>query len=317
MSQSARSASMSGRRGRATRRVERRGVVAELEARAVVERAPVRAAHELQRLSAGDRIEGDPGHRQVLAGDGEVGAVLVPGRAPGLAALLQEHLLVHEPDVGRAPEARRRMAGMRRGLQHGAIARQAVRVVEVLVEGAVASPAGCARRRGRDGPGSSRRRPARRPGPRRPARRGRKHRRRRGRRSRAASTPVHAPLAWRLAPASTLGRARLAAIVTQRQSEALDERSRPLPRRLARARRPRPAGRLDGRARAWRRGPIEEAARPAGGTQNILLKFRRGDRWFMLRRPPLARAHERQRDHAPRGARAGRAGRRPTCRIRG
>ena len=35
-------------------------------------------------------------------------------------------------------------------------------------------------------------------------------------------------------------------------------------------------------------GPIEEAARPPGGTQNILLKFRRGRRWFMLRRPPLA-----------------------------
>ncbi|MBL8771423.1 MAG: phosphotransferase family protein [Phenylobacterium sp.] len=35
-------------------------------------------------------------------------------------------------------------------------------------------------------------------------------------------------------------------------------------------------------------GPIEEAARPPGGTQNILLKFRRGERWFMLRRPPLA-----------------------------
>ena len=34
-------------------------------------------------------------------------------------------------------------------------------------------------------------------------------------------------------------------------------------------------------------GAIEEAARPPGGTQNLLLKFRRGDRWFMLRRPPL------------------------------
>lgn len=33
--------------------------------------------------------------------------------------------------------------------------------------------------------------------------------------------------------------------------------------------------------------PIEEADRPPGGTQNILVKFRRGDRWFMLRRPPL------------------------------
>ena len=35
-------------------------------------------------------------------------------------------------------------------------------------------------------------------------------------------------------------------------------------------------------------GPIEEAARPAGGTQNILIRFRRGERWFMLRRPPLS-----------------------------
>src|SRR5204862_6125871 len=33
---------------------------------------------------------------------------------------------------------------------------------------------------------------------------------------------------------------------------------------------------------------IEDARRPSGGTQNILLRFRRGDRWFMLRRPPLA-----------------------------
>ena len=35
-------------------------------------------------------------------------------------------------------------------------------------------------------------------------------------------------------------------------------------------------------------GPIEEAERPPGGTQNILVKFRRGDRWFMLRRPPMS-----------------------------
>jgi len=37
-------------------------------------------------------------------------------------------------------------------------------------------------------------------------------------------------------------------------------------------------------------GPIEDAGRPPGGTQNILVKFRRGERWFMLRRPPL-KAH--------------------------
>ncbi len=34
--------------------------------------------------------------------------------------------------------------------------------------------------------------------------------------------------------------------------------------------------------------PIEAADRPPGGTQNILVKFRRGARWFMLRRPPLS-----------------------------
>lgn len=33
-------------------------------------------------------------------------------------------------------------------------------------------------------------------------------------------------------------------------------------------------------------GPIVDAAPLTGGTQNILLKFRRGDRWFVLRRPP-------------------------------
>jgi len=33
-------------------------------------------------------------------------------------------------------------------------------------------------------------------------------------------------------------------------------------------------------------GPIEEAALLTGGTQNLLLHFRRGERWFVLRRPP-------------------------------
>jgi len=33
-------------------------------------------------------------------------------------------------------------------------------------------------------------------------------------------------------------------------------------------------------------GPIEEAAVLTGGTQNVLLKFRRGERAFVLRRPP-------------------------------
>jgi aminoglycoside phosphotransferase (APT) family kinase protein len=40
-------------------------------------------------------------------------------------------------------------------------------------------------------------------------------------------------------------------------------------------------------ARGLESGPIKEAVRPAGGTQNLLLRFRRGERWFMLRRPPL------------------------------
>ena len=39
-------------------------------------------------------------------------------------------------------------------------------------------------------------------------------------------------------------------------------------------------------AKGLEKGPIEEAGRPPGGTQNVLVKFRRGDRWFMLRRPP-------------------------------
>lgn len=34
-------------------------------------------------------------------------------------------------------------------------------------------------------------------------------------------------------------------------------------------------------------GPLEDAMRLTGGTQNLLLKFRRGTRWFVLRRPPL------------------------------
>lgn len=34
-------------------------------------------------------------------------------------------------------------------------------------------------------------------------------------------------------------------------------------------------------------GPIEEAAPLTGGTQNLLLRFRRSNRWYVLRRPPL------------------------------
>ena len=32
-------------------------------------------------------------------------------------------------------------------------------------------------------------------------------------------------------------------------------------------------------------GPLENAVRLTGGTQNLLLRFRRGDRKFVLRRP--------------------------------
>lgn len=34
-------------------------------------------------------------------------------------------------------------------------------------------------------------------------------------------------------------------------------------------------------------GAIEDAVRLTGGTQNLLLKFRRSERWYVLRRPPL------------------------------
>jgi aminoglycoside phosphotransferase (APT) family kinase protein len=39
--------------------------------------------------------------------------------------------------------------------------------------------------------------------------------------------------------------------------------------------------------RGLERGPIEEPLPLTGGTQNLLLQFRRGDRRFVLRRPPL------------------------------
>ena len=42
-------------------------------------------------------------HAKVLTADGEIGCVLVPGGPPALAAFLQEDLLVHEPDIARAP----------------------------------------------------------------------------------------------------------------------------------------------------------------------------------------------------------------------
>src|ERR1700742_4824388 len=61
------------------------------------------------------------------------------------------------------------------------------------------------------------------------------------------------------------------------------------------------AGWMD--ARGLEAGPIEEANRPPGGTQNILLKFRRGDRWFWLRRPPL-KAHFNGSETMRREARA-------------
>src|SRR5512145_1715111 len=44
-------------------------------------------------------------------------------------------------------------------------------------------------------------------------------------------------------------------------------------------------------ARGLPRGPIERATRLGGGTQNILLRFERGGRAYVLRRPPL---HKRE-----------------------
>ena len=38
--------------------------------------------------------------------------------------------------------------------------------------------------------------------------------------------------------------------------------------------------------RSLESGPIQDPRRPPGGTQNLLLQFRRGDRTYMLRRPP-------------------------------
>ncbi len=39
-------------------------------------------------------------------------------------------------------------------------------------------------------------------------------------------------------------------------------------------------------SRGLEQGPIENASPLTGGTQNLLLRFRRGDRQFVLRRPP-------------------------------
>src|SRR6185437_8375886 len=94
---------------------------------------PSKAAPEIQRVLLRHRIEADPRHRQIRAVDGEIGRVLVPGRAPALAAFLQEHLLVHEPHVRRLPDVRDD-ARQRRTLQHCAIGLRAARIVEVLVE---------------------------------------------------------------------------------------------------------------------------------------------------------------------------------------
>ncbi|HUF96945.1 MAG TPA: hypothetical protein VMM60_02375, partial [Ilumatobacter sp.] len=51
----------------------------------------------------------------------------------------------------------------------------------------------------------------------------------------------------------------------------------------------------DGRLEDWLdeqsvgSGPIEEPTLLAGGTQNILIRFRRGDISYVLRRPPQAK----------------------------
>ena len=73
--------------------------------------------------------------------------------------------------------------------------------------------------------------------------------------------------------------------------------------------------RLDGRARAWATGPIEAPRLLAGGTQNILLRFDRAGARLRAAPPAQAPARQLQRDHAPRGARAGGAKGHATCAI--
>ena len=46
-------------------------------------------------------------------------------------------------------------------------------------------------------------------------------------------------------------------------------------------------------------GPIEAAVALAGGTQNILLKFNRSGRDYVLRRPPPKRRARRQTPSKP------------------
>ena len=114
---------------------DRRRFVGRVEPAGVVERAPVRAAHDFERLVLLDGIEGDPEDGEVVAIDRQVRRVLVPRRAPCLAAFLQEDLLVHEPDVALAPQSGDQLAdaGL---LEEAAVGRRGAgrRVVEVLDE---------------------------------------------------------------------------------------------------------------------------------------------------------------------------------------
>ena len=56
-------------------------------------------------------------------------------------------------------------------------------------------------------------------------------------------------------------------------------------------------------------GPIVDPTALAGGTQNVLVRFRRGDRHFVLRRPP---SHPYMDGSATSGARLGCSRRSPT-----
>ncbi|MCY1249117.1 hypothetical protein D9M72_626210 [compost metagenome] len=65
----------------------------------------------------GDGFEADPGVGEVLTRPRQVGGVLVPGRTPGPAALLEKQLLREVPDMFGAPEVGEQLAEWERGDQ--------------------------------------------------------------------------------------------------------------------------------------------------------------------------------------------------------
>src|SRR5579862_1777762 len=96
----------------------------------------MRATHELQGVLLGYWVEGDPGDDEVRTGDGEIGRILMPRGAPGLATLLQEDLLIEEPYRACVPQLRDQLWD-RRGLEHGPVALEAGRIEQVIEEGRV------------------------------------------------------------------------------------------------------------------------------------------------------------------------------------